>query len=283
MYREPVGVSILTNANRLPYLKECVRSLLENCYYRPLVIGVYDNGSTDDTWAWLQNHPEAHGVSWKIARVLGDQGCAHGQNRVCEMMQEFEYCLHLENDFIHITPEESGHDKLWLNRALELMETKECNFLYLRRMRNEQEMMMHWWSQWMPKIDRQVGEFMRCPGFWWSHNPHLRRTEAIYRDGCLPLDVTLDGQKGTKGWSQPELQAPRPTKTWIHQWGLFVHERLHVEYPKMVGCDAFGPYGTSSCKYGFWKPSVDRWCDLCNRSLNFSDMQEHDARFQGVR
>ena len=283
MYREQVGVSILTNAARLSYLKACVEALLENCYYRPFVIGVYDNGSTDGTWEWLQSLPKVHGVEWRIERSLVDLGCARGQNRVCEMMRDFKYCLHLESDFIHMTPLESGHDKMWLSRALELMESGRCDFLYLRRMRNEVEMMLHWWSQWMSKIDHQEGEFMRCPGFWWSHNPHLRRTESIYQAGCLPLNEGLDGKKGTSGWSQPELQAPRPTKTWIHQWGLFVHERLHVEYPKRVGCYSFGPYGTSSCKYGFWKELPDKWCDLCNRSSGFRDMESHDGRFQGVR
>jgi hypothetical protein len=47
----------------------------------------------------------------------------------------------------------------------------------------------------------------------------------IYDRGILPLNVSLDGAKGTKDWSQPELKAGAPGNAWIHQWGLFVHER----------------------------------------------------------
>lgn len=282
MYREPVGVSILTNSNRCAYLRACIDAFLVNCYYRPLVFGIQDNGSTDDTYAFLASLPKAYGVTWRVERSAVDLGCAAGTNLATEMIRDCEFALHLESDFIHITEAESGVGRMWLHEAVEFMASGECDYLYLRRMRNEQEMLLHWWSQWMPQITREKDAYLQCPGFWWSNNPALRRVQALYDSKTLPLDVAKDGGKGQPGWSQPELRAPRPTKPWIHKWGMFKHESLTVEFPERIGCGKFGPFGTSTCKYGFYKTGKDRFCETCHPAKGFHDMREHEKRFRGI-
>jgi glycosyltransferase involved in cell wall biosynthesis len=278
MYRDPVGVSILTNASRRHYLERCVDSFLANCYYRPLVFCIYSNGSTDDTEDWIQGMQKAYGVEWRLGISHSDGGCARGTNASIEMACELKYQIHLESDFEHLSPAESGVDRMWLHRALEFMESAECDYMYLRRMRDEKEMMMHWWSQWMPKVDAERTEYLRCPGFWWSNNSTLFRNEALYGCGTLPLDEAKDGAKGSDGWSQPELTAARPPNAWIHKWGMFVHERMPGEDFTQAGCGAYGPFGRSGCKYGFWGPS-NAWCGMCDHSRDFRDMDDHKTRY----
>jgi glycosyltransferase involved in cell wall biosynthesis len=276
MYVKPIGVSIITNGNRLGYLQACVNTLLSNCYYRPLVVAVYNNGSTDGTEDWLKTGlPKAYGVTWRVLHNDEDEGCAAGTNQALELVRECEYVLHLESDFELLPQELTGEDKLWLRRAVDLMEDG-CDFLYLRKMVDEFEMTAHWWAQWMPRVDGTdaSGKHLRCPGFWWSNNPHLHRTEAMYRRGVLPLDAAADGPKGTPGWSRPELNAAKPGETWIHKWGLFVHDRpTHELKLNFRGC---GPDG---CKYGFLKSGSDAFCRCCDRDAGFSGMPEHEARF----
>src|SRR3989344_1635136 len=183
MYDKLIGVSILTNGNRLGYLQACVSSFIANCYYRPLVVAIYNNGSTDGTEEWLKTSlPKAYGVTWRVLNNHDDEGCAAGTNQALELVRECEYVLHLESDFEHLTQELTGEDKLWLRRAIAVME-EGADFLYLRRMVDEREMLAPWWSQWMPRVDGKddSGRYLRCPGFWWSNNPHLHRTEAMYR------------------------------------------------------------------------------------------------------
>ena len=171
MYSKPIGVSILTNGARLQRLKVCVTSLLENCYYRPLIIGVFDNGSTDDTSKWIKKLPPVYGVKWITQRSDKDLGCAAGTNLSCEMVRDCEYSMHLESDFVHLPKELSGEDELWPRRAIDLMESERVDYLYLRRMINEKDIFNHWWSQWMSRVGANKGNFLKILNFWWSNNP----------------------------------------------------------------------------------------------------------------
>ena len=283
MHEESVGVSILTNGARLEALKACVLSLLANCYYRPLKIAVFNNGSTDKTHEWcLENMRGGYALDWVYDCSETDLGCAQGQNKAAELVRDCKYVLHLESDFEHLPEALSGQDKLWLHRAIEFMEQGECDYLYLRRMVNEKEAAMHWWARWMPQIDREEGPYLRCPDFWWSNNPHLRRNEAIYEAGCLPMDVSHDGPKGTENWSRPELENAHPPNVWIHRWGVFVHElKNHGDLSGLEGCDVADCYGSARCKYGFFKDSGgDMFCQACHREKSFSDLPEHNERYK---
>ena len=291
MSKKPIGVAILTNGTRQKDLARCITSFLVNCHYRPLVIGVYDNGSTDDTWQWLSEAPPMYGVTIRTKRAEKDLGCAVGTNESIQMVSDCEYVIHLESDFEHIQPELSGEDKLWLHRAVDFMDTHICDYLYLRRMVDERDIFNHWWSQWMEKIDKTInlGVYLRCPGFWWSNNPTLFRTKALYDCGTLPLVVAKDGAKGTPGWSKPELEAPRPPNTWIHKWGLFIHEKPLCENNLVLkGCGFIGDCNRLyknpfTCKYGFFKDGTDAFCKCCDRGRDIRDMDAHARRFINSR
>ena len=264
-------------------LKETLDRFLSYCYYRPLVIGIFNNGSTDDTKQWLyqlQASDPPYGVTYKIEQSDVDLGCAEGTNRACGLVRACEFAIHLESDFYPLSNEQSGEDKLWLRRAIEFMQTVDCNYLYLRRMVGEWEMMAHYWSQWMPRITEQRGKYLNCPDFWWSNNPAIRRNEALYKNGTLPLDVTKDGPKGTPAWSQPELTTKAPGRTWIHQWGLFIHDReLHGDIFDRLTCKKIG----KQCKYGFFKDGSkeDPFCELCaNTEGGYREMPEHEVCFR---
>ena len=275
MYSKTVGISILTNGKRLEYLKACISSLLSNCYYRPLIISVYNNGSTDGTEKWLTTGlPEMYGITWRVLHNDKDEGCAAGTNQAIEMVKDCEYVLHIESDFFHLPENLTGEDKLWLRRAIEFMESDGVDYLYLRRMMSEKDIFAHWWSRWADKIEGEKGNYLRCRDFWWSNNPHIHRTESMYRLGTLPLDVKRDGAKGTANWSLPEMQAKQPGNTWIHRWGLFVHEKPTIENQLLLSGCGLG------CKYGFFKDGKDGFCQECDRSKDFTDMQEHEKRFR---
>jgi hypothetical protein len=246
-----------------------------------LRIGIFDNGSVDNTKDFVRSLDKVYGIEIEYERSEIDLGCAVGTNRALGMVRDCEYGLHLESDFIHMNEIETGIDRMWLHRAIEFMDDGDCDYLYLRRMRNEREMMVHWWSQWMDKVVEERGEYLSCPGFWWSNNPALRRVKALYDCGTLPLNEGLDGKKGEAGWSMPELKAGRPSKAWIHRWGMFSHERLlGLEFPEMRGCGKFGPYGTSSCKYGFYMNTGNSFCLCCDERLGYEEMGEHERRYR---
>ena len=272
---DTVGVSILTNGQRLEHLQACVYSLLSHCYYRPLKIGIFDNGSTDGTHSWCMNQlPKVYGVEFKIQRVEQDMGCAAGQNRAAGLVRDCKYVLHLESDFRALPENLSGCDKFWLHRAIEFMDSGECDFLYLRRMMSEYDIGQHWWSQWFNKIGRVQGPYMECPDFWWSNNPHLRNNQAIYDAGCLPLDEKKDGGKGTGNWSRPEMTTAKPRKPWIHKWGIFVHDAMpNLGLEQLTGC--------GKCKYGFFMVPDSPFCKKCDLLLDYTDMHAHYERFIG--
>jgi glycosyltransferase involved in cell wall biosynthesis len=276
-----IGVAILTNGSRLEYLQACINSFLNNCHYRPLVISVFDNGSTDGTAEWLRSRVGYYGIDLRFNSSDKDLGCAVGTNKCIDMVKDCEYVIHLESDFEHLPAYLSGEDRMWLHRAVSFMQSGECDYMYLRRMINERDIFMHWWSQWMGRIDKTTDRYLRCPNFWWSNNPTLFRTKALYDFGTLPLDESKDGTKGTPNWSKPELEARRPPNTWIHKWGLFVHELpLQGDIASMLGMSQCkGDVGASKCKYGFFKNGVDAFCTQCVQSLGYVDMYEHARRF----
>jgi glycosyltransferase involved in cell wall biosynthesis len=283
MKNEPVGISILTNGARLNYLRACIDSLLAFCYYRPLHIGICDNGSTDGTNAFVSSLPDIYGVKWFCIQVEEDMGCSIGTNLACELTRDCKYTIHLESDFIHIHPDESGLDKMWLHRAVEFMDSGECDYLYLRRMRDQNEMMMHFWSQWMPQVTEKRGEYLKCPPFWFSQNPHLRNNEALYSAGTLPMpEFDNDNKDNMDVWNKAEMSSAKPPNTWIHQWGMFVHERDFVgtEYQNIRGCGNFPQIGRSTCKYGFYVDGKERFCQHCDLSKGMEDMPEHEARYR---
>jgi glycosyltransferase involved in cell wall biosynthesis len=286
MYSAPVGISILTNAQRRSQLQTCLGSLLTHCYYRPLVIGIFDNGSTDDTWNWLsewvssKDNPWQYGVTFRVQHSDTDLGCAAGTNAACELVGDCEFAIHIESDFEHLSPEESGEDRLWLRHAVEFMQGVNGNFMYLRRMIGERDIFLHWWDQWMVRIIGQQGKYLSCPDFWWSNNPALRRNKALYDGGTLPLDMSKDGPKGSVGWSKPELETKAPGRAWIHQWGLFIHDRATQITPWHKG--VCSNMGGKECKYGFFKNGdiTDKFCEVCLPDESFRDMAAHKARFK---
>jgi len=285
IYDSPIGFSILTNGNRLSQLQSCLGSILTHCYYRPLVFGILNNGSTDGTREWLDSwvvgNPWKYGVTFRVQHIDKDMGCAAGTNAACELVMDCEFAIHVESDFEHLSPEESGEDRLWLRRAAEFMQRVKGNYLYLRRMTGEKEMFMHWWDQWMSKIEDNKGRYLSCPNFWWSNNPALRRNKALYDGGTLPLDITKDGPKGSPGWSQPELITKAPGRAWIHQWGLFIHDRQTQPVQHPCGkCNMVD--GKTECKYGFFKngSNDDKFCEVCMPEEGFKDMALHKARFK---
>ncbi len=285
MQKGTIGVSILTNQKRLKRLQACIDSLLTNCHYRPLIIAVYDNGSVDGAHDWLRAKVASggYGLEWRVEHSKQDRGCAAGSNAAADMVRDCEYVLHLESDFEHLPESLTGENKFWLHRLMEFMEKGSCDYIYLRRMVSHKDIFAHRWAAWMPKIELENSEppYLYCRDFWWSNNPHLRRNEAIYQAGSLPLDERRDGKKGRRGWSQPELCAPPPGRTWIHQWGLFVHELQSLEVlAAEKGCDKVPSVAGVTCKYGFFKDGNDLWCQCCHFEHDFENMPKHVERFK---
>jgi len=286
-----IAISTLTNADRLPYLQLCIESFLDNCRYRPIVWAIYDNGSTDDTWQWLQSLKNTKDVQWRIDRSEEDLGVGPGINRANRLIEDFEYSMFLESDWIHMPQYESGVSKNWLKESLEFMKQQNCDYLYLRRFRNENEMMYHWWSQWMPRCSNLIdNKYMQCKSFWYSNNPHLRNYRALKANKTLPLPEYFDEsgnpleKKGNEQWSQAEMNTPKPSNPYIYKWGMFAHERVinGAEYPNECGCGSYGGYGTSGCKYGFYKQKKSLWCRLCDAGTGFDDMPHHENRYRKV-
>ena len=282
---QPIGISILTNSNRCNWVKRCIDAFLENCSYRPLIISIYDNGSTDDTYSFLQSLVSSSEVEYRYARSQKDLGLAHGTNSATDLVKDCEYAIHVESDFIHLTEKESGVSKDWLEKAIHFCNKNSVDYLYLRRMRSENESMYHFWSQWLERIKVIDSDYMQCVGFWWTNNPALRHNPTIYKNGCLPLpDVGSKIRKpGDANWTKCELEAKRPENTWIHKFGMFTHEPPEgIEFgSEKYGCGAFKKVGNSSCKYGFYSPSSN-FCNLCDLGKNLNDLSNHEYRLRNI-
>lgn len=288
-YRGPVGVSVLTNGSRLGRLQACLGSLLEHCYYRPLVVGVFDNGSVDGTAAFLRALPTVYGVEWRVKTVERDIGCAPGTNAAMDLVGDCEYALHVESDFVHLCESDSGVGRMWLHEAVEFLEEGDCDYLYLRRMRTVEEVYMHFWAQWMPQVTEVRADYLCCPAFWFSQNPHLRRDSSLRKAGTLPLrefygphGETVD-VKGTPFWNKAEMEAPSPPRPWLHRWGMFAHEvEARRLYDRASGCGR-SSHGASTCKYGLFQcPALSQWCRCCDARKDFRDMQEHANRHRAM-
>lgn len=281
MRPEPVGVSILTNGARLHALKRCLASLLENCCYRPLHVAVFDNGSTDGTLEWVaREHPSCHAVTWEWDRSDTDLGCSRGTNLACEMTREFKHSLYLESDFYCLSSAESGAPRTWMRDGLEYMRRSGCGYLYLRRIRDEREMQMHFWSQWMARCSLDGdGRHMSCPGFWWSQNPHLRDNEMLWSSGTLPVPEMMDDHKGSPSWNKSEMMAKPPPSPSLMRWGVFVHDDPGHRVAECSWCGR-ERFGWSACKYGFYNQGAGKWCELCDSSRGFEDMAAHEARLR---
>ena len=232
MYDKKLGVSILTNGSRLTMLQKCIGSFLSFSFYRPVEICVFSNGSTDGTVKWLEewtkspDNPWKYGVTFRFESSATDLGCAAGTNKSIEMVRDTDFHIHIESDFLHLSPEQSGIGRMWVRDAINLLESGDADYLYLRKLRDDTEKAMHWFEQWRTKIVEERPPFKRVEGFWWSNNPSIFRMSAMLKSGTLPLRSDLDGAKGTKNWSVPELSAPRPTKAWMWGFGegMFTHE-----------------------------------------------------------
>ena len=277
-----IGVAILTNGDRRKRLEACLKSLIENTDYPDLSVCVFDNGSTDDTSEWLNQQRFEEFKTFRVRSSVDDLGCAAGTNQVSEMVRDYDYVLHLESDFLMLPSFVTGEDKQWLQRALSHLETSGSDYLYLRRMVSPEEARMHWWAQWMPKVKQGTESYMEVPGFWWSNNPHLRRNEGIYAAGCLPLNESRDGPKGTPGWSKPEMTTNRPQKASVCRWGVFVHEQVPKDTTALLsGCNG-SPGSDPWCKYGFFGLNgTQDFCKVCDPEKGLGDLPEHDNRFGG--
>jgi len=276
-----VGISILTNGERLDYLRRCVESLLARTSYRPLVVAIYDNASTDGTAIYIDRLKESRelGVEWRSGRAVVDQGVSVGINRAMAMVADCEWAIHVESDFELIDPDASGHGRDWLEKAVEWAEGAGCDYLYLRRILDEREVMAHWWWRWPGRIAPSAEPFQMLPGFWWSNNPALRRNPALAAAGVLPLPERPRESKDRPYWSKSEMEAVRPPNAAIMPHGVFAHEWSE---PRLLGCDRFERHGMSTCKYGFFQDPGSMWCRVCDPMAPWNCLAEHYDAYQAL-
>jgi len=282
-----VGVAILTNGENRIWVQRTIESFLANCSLRPLTIGIFDNGSTDDTYKYISGLPKDLGVEWRVERSNEDLGCGIGVNRAGDLVGEAEYTLFLEKDWTHLRPEQSGVPTTWLGDFLDFMDEEECDYIYLRKFRSEIEMRQHGWARTLGMINLDKGPFSRVTPMDYSNNPHLRRNSAMIESGVLPLPEIRDDEgnpaehKGKPLWGQAEIRAPKPPNAWIHRWGIFIHEANPDVVMPQFGCGKYGPFGISSCKYGFvqYRGGADPWCLVCEGDDPFNCLAHHDLRY----
>lgn len=286
--KETVGVAFLTNGQRRGYLEQNINAFLANCSYRPLVISIFDNGSTDDTPEYCRYRlPVMQDVGFRYVRSEKDLGCGAGVNRAIQLVKEFQFHLFLECDWTCLHESESGCSPDWMDECLDFMKTGKCDYLYLRRFRNDAEAAFHHWPFVMANSGHTDGKFLHTEKFMFSNNPSLRRTQKLFDCGTLPLQEFFNAQgegtekKGNAEWGQAEHMAKMPPNFYIHKWGMFVHESTPtpIGQLKPVGCEKYGDgKGVSTCKYGFTEFRHD-WCPLCDFNKEHHDLLAHQQRY----
>lgn len=276
-----IGIAVLTNGNRRKFLEQNIKAFIDNTSYRPLHFGIFNNGSTDDTKQWLDNHlPQHDQITFEVINSTTDVGCSKGVNIANNMVRHFMYSIFLESDWLCLTHVETGCSKDWLHECVAFLNTGKADYIFLRKFPNDKQAAYHGWHHYFSNAveDDSNKNFLKLR-FVYSNNPHIRNTQALYEQRVLPLVEYTTDKKGYNTWGRAEDKAKHPNNYYTYKRGLFVHETIKSNANiQPIGCNECGNFGYSGCKYGFTELRPG-WCETCDKNKTYADWNQHNERF----
>jgi hypothetical protein len=192
--------------------------------------------------------PDSSNLIFEIIIIDNNIGLSKANNLLYEKTVNFEYVLHIEDDWILV------HDnKDWLNICLNtLINNKELSTICLRKYSSDIEKHKYGWSRcieymchknkgnfnYSTKLTKIDDNFTQIKNFLFTFNPVIRRNKDYIKCGVYPLhefndfDKNLDiNFKETKNhdadnWGYCEAFAMEKTielNTYMYKDGIFVH------------------------------------------------------------
>ena len=222
-------------------------------------------------------------------------GVGVGINRLNEWLKNYKYILFLEGDWIALDHKFTAHDKDWLINCLDLMEKENLDQIQLRKYQHDIDNRQYGLDFWIKpaNVIKEENGLVYLKEREYTNNPHIRRNQSYYNAGIFPLDEFLDENgnplelKGNPEWGRAEILAESKGKILKSAWlkgGIMVHLD-HFPYDEweevekdLKGCD-YDDGSLLHCKYGFMFPR-EEFCKFCDKSKDFTDLEEHNWRFE---
>lgn len=170
-------------------------------------------------------------MEFRIEQNPENLGLSKGSNRLAEMSSEFDFVLHLEDDWLCLPSSVTGVGRHWLRVCLSLMGNMAgISTLFLRKYASDQEKWQYGWRRTIPyrnhrhpdnfdytrKIKQKIKEnhviqdiegigFQEIPTFLFTLNPCIRRNSDYYSCGVFPLDEFNDRLSNRNRWEQDKV------------------------------------------------------------------------------
>ena len=304
-----VSISTLTSRNKISYWKMLIESMERNLPGLNLDWYVYSNESDREQQAFLSS--PLYGPNFWVQFGATNEGVGYGMNRAADMVKDYEYVLFLQDDWYHLSEEETGYNSDWLKECVEFLdENQDVDGIVLRKYLTRTEICQHNHFNAFTLKDKFI-DFkslkLITTNLPYSNAPHLRRNKPHYekeifpqkQDGLARKQIKPVGKhwelEGIEGWSEKErpeaiaTEKGRINKIKLYELvnGIFTHEFNPKAWRNQseadLGCGLYKS-GISTCKYGLWGWTryPTRFCDSCNHERGKEDFNRHMRRFYSM-
>lgn len=282
------------------YLELTINTFMENTNLPENTVWfIFHNGQSDSPVVEvIKNMTEKwrHKVKFMLLCENKNYGVGAGINKLNEFLKLTTYSLFLEGDWVTLPEEISGFDKDWLMRSLQMMEHDDIEQVQLRKFQNDVEDRQFGLGYWSnpSNVVKFTDDFVYLKEREYTNNPHIRKNQRFYDIEIFPLKEFFDENgnatetKESTHWGQAEISAENKGRQLKSVWllgGNMVHGdhwRFNDDWEsvkkEIMGCD-WKTRSIIKCKYGFTSPRQE-FCVHCNKDKNFTDLEEHNWRFE---
>lgn len=177
---------------------------------------------------------------------VNNMGLSKANNLLAKSTENFEYVLHLEDDWILY-----DIHREWLNICVDFLENnKDVSTIALRKYGSDREKFSYGWSRTIPyrchvykdnfnyqnKLSKKIGNFTEILNYLFTFNPVIRRNKDYYNCNVYPLpefndfdtkeDLFNKGSHSGEYWGFCEaltMEKIRDLKTYMYKEGCFIH------------------------------------------------------------
>lgn len=300
MNRFSIGTLTHDAIKRDFYLELTINTFLENTNLPENTVWfIFHNGQSNSPVVEMirkMNEKWSNKVNFMLLCEEKNYGVGAGINKLNEWTKLTKYSLFLEGDWLTLPQDLSGFNKDWLIRSLDMMETDDIEQVQLRKFQNDVEDRQFGLGYWTNEknVIKFTDDFVYLKEREYTNNPHIRNNQRYYDIEIFPLNEFFDEHgnatetKESTHWGQAEISAENKGRQLKSVWllgGNMVHGD-HWKYNDdwetakhdLLGC-GWKTRSFINCKYGFTSPRPE-FCVHCNKDKNFTDLEEHNWRFE---
>jgi len=289
--------------NRDVYLKKTVESFVDNTEFDGIIDWyIHCNGHYNLIDDVVKEMIEKYlsKINFHYTSSPDNMGVGVGINYLNSLVRDYEYVLFLEGDWICLPNKVSGH-KDWFNDCINFLDiNKNISQVLLRRYISDYDDRQYGYGYWIREdniknISKLKNKYIHLNKKEYTNNPHIRRNKDFYNSGILPLNEFFDEDglpnelKGKPMWGQAEIEAESKgyeIESCYLAFGNMVHCESWNYYDKynsfcsdIETCRKYFETGCSGCKYGYFFPAK-KFCEICNHSKNFTDLERHEQEYE---